>query len=146
MGYREKSASLDHSVVYIYDSENNLSSMTETVNGVDKNYTYTYNEDNRLTSMTVDGVTVSYTYDDFGRLQQQVTSRGDAVILTETVGYSGTDTTASGQVVSYNGDTYTYDGNGNILSVARKVSFLGIKFYVRSRVYVELHDRGFYSD
>ena len=116
VGYREQGPNLDHSVTYIYDAENNLSSMTEVINGVSK--TYTYNEDNRLTSMTVDGVTVEYTYDGFGRLSEQVTKQGNTEILTEQIGYQDTDTTASNQVVSYNGYTYTYDDNGNILSVS----------------------------
>lgn len=118
VGYREQGPNLDHSVTYIYDAENNLSSMTEVINGVSKTYTYTYNEDNRLTSMTVDGVTVEYTYDGFGRLSEQVTKQGNTEILTEQTGYNDTATTASTQVTSYNGYTYTYDDNGNILSVS----------------------------
>lgn len=118
VGYREQGPNLDHSVTYIYDADNNLSSMTEVINGTSKTYTYTYNEDNRLTSMTVDGVTVEYTYDTFGRLSRQVTKQDNTIIRTEQIGYNDTATTASAQVTSHNGLTYTYDDNGNILSIS----------------------------
>ena len=118
MGYREKSATLDHSVTYTYDAENNLSSMVETVNGVSKTYSYTYDTDNRLISMSVGDTTVSYTYDDFGRVSKRTTKHGETVIEDTDVGYNSTASTTSGQIVSYNGYTYTYDGNGNILTIS----------------------------
>ena len=77
--------------------------------------------DNRLIAENADGITVTYTYDDLGRLTQKQTKNGDTVIKTDsytftasTVGTNGT----SSQVASYNGYTYTYDDNGNILSVS----------------------------
>ena len=110
-----------HRVVYEYNEDNNVSSITETVNGTTKTYSYTYDDDNRLISENADGITVTYTYDDLGRLTQKQTKNGDTVIKTDsytftasTVGTNGT----SSQVASYNGYTYTYDGNGNILSVS----------------------------
>ena len=117
-GYREKSNTLDHLVKYEYNEDNNISSMVETINGVSKTYTYTYDEDNRITSETLDGVTVSYRYDGFGRLKDYVVKNGDTEINRNTLGYSGTETATSGQANSYNGLTYTYDSNGNILTIS----------------------------
>ena len=119
-GYRKAGTNADLSVTYEYDDKNNLASMTETVGGVSKTYTYTYDDDNRIVSETVNGVTVEYTYDSFGRLETRVVKNGDTVIHTGTPTYSpGKEAnTTTGQIASYNGYTYTYDANGNILSVS----------------------------
>ncbi len=126
--YEEKGTNFSHSVTYIYDEKNNLSSLTEVINGVKTVYTYAYDNDNRVTSVTVgNGTTVissvSYTYDAFGRMSQQVTKHGDSTngttVLTESATFNpgNTENSTSGQIASYNGFTYTYDANGNILSV-----------------------------
>ena len=119
-GYREQSANLDHTVKYEYDEDNNLASLTEIINGVTKTYSYTYDDDNRIISETVDGVTVEYTYDGFGRLENRVVKQDETVIQTSTPTYSaGKDSnTTTGQISSYNGYTYTYDDNGNILTIS----------------------------
>ena len=119
-GYREQGTNYDHSVTYTYDAENNLSSMTEVINGVTKTYTYTYDEYNKLISETVDGITVEYTYDGFGRLEERVVKNGTTEIYSIEPSYSAgtTANSTSTQVASYNGFTYTYDDNGNILSVS----------------------------
>jgi len=126
VGYREKNSTLDHSVVYAYNADNLIESITETVNGVSKTYTYTYNEYDRLVSETVDGTTVTYTYDDFGRLSNQVTKQGDTTVLSEPYMYVSPATgVTSTQVYRYRTTTatgnstwyYTYDQNGNITYV-----------------------------
>ena len=114
VGYREKSATLDHTVTYTYDAENNLSSMVETIDDVSKTYTYTYDEDNRLISMSVGGTTVTYTYDDFGRIRNRTVKNDDTVIHNNTVSYQETAETTSNQIVEYAGYSYAYDKNGNI--------------------------------
>ena len=121
--YEEKGTNFTHSVTYIYDEENNLSSLTEVINGVKTVYSYAYDNDNRITSVTVgNGTTVissvSYTYDAFGRITDQVTKHGDSTVLNKAATFTDPSATStSGQVASYNGFTYTYDDNGNILSV-----------------------------
>ena len=119
-GYREKGTDLDHTVKYEYNEDNNLASLTEIINGVTKTYSYTYDDDNRITSETVDGITVEYTYDGFGRLETRIVKQGETVIQTSTPTYSAGngDNTTTGQVSSYNGYTYTYDDNGNILTIS----------------------------
>ena len=119
-GYREQGAGLDHAVKYEYDDKNNLASMTETINDITKTYSYTYDDDNRIISETVDGVTVEYTYDGFGRLETRTVKQGETVIQTSTPTYSaGNESgTTTGQISSYNGYTYTYDDNGNILTIS----------------------------
>ncbi len=126
--YEEKGTNFTHSVTYIYDEKNNLSSLTEVINGVKTVYSYAYDDDNRVTSVSVGNgtttiSTVSYTYDAFGRMSQQVTKHGDSTsgttVLTESATFNpgNTENSTSGQIASYNGFTYTYDDNGNITSV-----------------------------
>ena len=101
-GYREIGTGLNHSVTYEYDADNNLASMTETLNGTTTTYTYTYDDDNRIVSETVDGVTVEYSYDGFGRLESRVVKQGDFVVLSSTPTYSaGAEAgTTTGQISS----------------------------------------------
>ena len=132
-GYREQGVNLDHTVKYEYDENNNLATLTETINGVTKTYSYTYDEDNRIKTETVDGITVTYTYDSFGRLSQKVTSNGTTQITSESYQFTSPETGASsaqisgvivdpfepeGSADSKTNYSYTYDGNGNILSVS----------------------------
>ena len=119
-GYREQGTDLDHTVKYEYDEDNNIASMTEVINGVTKTYSYTYDDDNRIISETVDGITVEYTYDGFGRLEKRDVKQGETVIQTSTPTYSAgsTENSTTGQISSYNGYTYTYDNNGNILTIS----------------------------
>ena len=119
-GYREQGENLDHSVKYEYDEDNNIASITETINGETKTYSYTYDDDNRIISETVDGITVEYTYDSFGRLETRVVKQGNTIIQTSMPTYSAgnAENSTTGQISSYNGYTYTYDNNGNILTVS----------------------------
>jgi len=117
-----------HSVGYTYDRINNLTQLVENVNGTEHTTSYTYDDDNRITSKTTDGITVSYTYDAFGRVTEQTTKRGEAVILTESFTYNpGTENGQSAQVATYTTTSrgvysvtysYTYDNNGNILTIS----------------------------
>ena len=87
-------------------------------------------KDNRVTAVTANGVRETYTYDTYGRVTQRVTEKVTAdsstTVLTENYTYkktaAGKETSqvatitavSAGRTVTY---TYTYDANGNILSV-----------------------------
>lgn len=118
VGYREKSATLDHTVTYVYNADNNIASMTEVINGVSKTYSYTYDSDYRITSVTSDEGNARYTYDDFGRVKYQTGYHDGNFFLSSAVVYTGSDTATSGQVSSYNGLTYTY-----IVEYSRKTAY-----------------------
>ena len=121
--YTETGEDFSHTVAYTYNSDNNLSQLVETVNGTTYTTSYTYDKDNRITAKTTNGITEEYTYDALGRLTQQVTKNGETTVKTETYTYNGN----SSQVTTYRShliggytltNTYSYDDNGNILSVS----------------------------
>jgi len=119
--YTESGTGYSHTVGYQYDNINNLTTQVETINGVDRSTSYTYDQDNRVTSKQTGNTKVTYTYDGFGRVSQQVTTSGTTTVLTETFTYNGNSsqiatyaTTAGGTTKTY---SYTYDDNGNILTI-----------------------------
>ena len=127
MKYAENGLDYSHSVGYTYDNINNLTAMVETINGIARTTSYTYDDDNRVTSVSTDGVSRSYTYDALGRVSQRVSGTANGNVVTETFTYTAPSATAtSGQIATMrvqgtNFDityTYTYDDNGNILSVS----------------------------
>ena len=127
MKYVESGTNYSHSVGYAYDEINNLTSLVETINGTAHTTYYTYDNDNRVTTVTNGSASETYTYDGYGRVSQKVTKNGTATVLTDTFTYrTPTTGTTSGQVstlkLAASGlnrtYTYTYDNNGNILSVS----------------------------
>ena len=99
--------------------------MTEVINGVTKTHSYTYDEDNRLVSENTDDTYVYYTYDSFGRLSEKTirfsasVDSSNNIVHYDTYSYkegSG-ENSSSLQVSDSNDKHYTYDGNGNILTV-----------------------------
>jgi len=73
---------------------------------------------------------LEYTYDALGRVSQQVTKQGETTVLTESFTYTTVNGNTSAQIATYTTVTaagtttysYTYDGNGNILSVSDGVN------------------------
>ena len=135
--YTEKGTNYSHSVEYGFDSKNNLSAQKEIINGVSRVTGYTYDEDNRLDALTMEGHTVDYTYDALGRVVTQEVKNGAEVILTTTYTYyDPTETTTSAQVKSIQytaGDysltlSYTYDDNGNILTISDGTNILRYQY------------------
>ena len=113
---------VNHSVQYTYDDQNKLTDLVEVINGVTQTTHYTYDDDQRITSIQNGSKVISYTYDDYGRIEQKTDG-----IITYSYAYKETSGGApSNQIdtvsVKLNGSTYatiqyTYDDNGNILSV-----------------------------
>ena len=127
MKYVETGSGYSHSVGYEYDTINNLTKMVETINGTNYTTSYTYDDDNRVTSVTRGNAVRNYIYDTFGRASQQTTKHGSSNLKTDTFSYTAPSSAAtSAQIKSHTIDAasydrtfaYTYDNNGNILSVS----------------------------
>ena len=180
MKYTETANEISHIVGYEYDLINNLTALIEVINGTKYATGYTYDKDNRVTSVAgglsttnsdgafaIGNATIKdYTYDGFGRVAEQVTSKYNGTYVapepeedstepseaateptepvpdpnketlkTDTFQFTGStegdNTTTSSQVSKhtittgsgenspvYKEFTYTYDANGNILTIS----------------------------
>ena len=127
MKYVESGDGYSHCVGYEYDQLNNLTSIVDTINGVKRTTSYSYDEDNRIESVITGNSSTSYSYDGFGRVSQEQTKDGENVVLTDSYTFHNpTPTTTSTQVATHTVASsgfnatysYTYDDNGNILSVS----------------------------
>ncbi len=106
--------------VYTDNSDRNLEKLIYNNDGVDS-FT-SVDDDNRITKVAYALASQSYVYNAYGRIESLTTKHNSTTVLTETLGYQGQST----QVATYTADaanydktwTYTYDDNGNILSVS----------------------------
>ncbi len=127
MKYVEEGTNYSHSVGYEYDKINNLSKLVETINGVERQTSYSYDLDNRVTSVTIGDSSRVYSYDSLSRISQWVTKHGNTTVFSDGFTFvAPTTDTTSGQIATHTitaGNTnstysYSYDDNGNILSIS----------------------------
>ena len=125
MKYTESGTNFYHSVGYEYDSLNNLTSLVEIINGVEHSTTYTYDDDNRVSEIDNDATTITYTYDEYGRIATKQLGIYTYVYTYKTD--ANGNPTGQLNAIMFNktsngstckGATYSYDGNGNILSLS----------------------------
>ena len=129
MKYVESGTDYSHGVTYAYDNINNLTRTVENFNGANRVTGYTYDDDNRLSSITQSATNEHYQYDAYGRVSAQQTKVNSLVTLNTSFVYETLDNgNMTSRVSQYDllsaGNyldrtySYTYDDNGNILSVS----------------------------
>ena len=116
-----------HDFSWTYDAKDNVTALTESIGGKSFSYTYAYDDDSRPTSFGYGDVTKQITYDGHGRSSGTTVKNGSRTVLGTGYAYRDVDSTYTTSQVksvtnSYGGKTanfnYTYDANGNILSVS----------------------------
>ena len=156
MQYVEGGTNYSHSVGYTYDTLNNLTALVETINGVEHTTSYAYDDDNRITSVTNGSAVKSYTYDAFGRSNTQTTANGDTTVKTDTFTFNAPSASAtsgqiSGHTIDLNGTdndktyTYTYDDNGNIISISDGANTISYEYDSANQLVRENNQAGNYT-
>ena len=116
-----------HDFSWTYDAKDNVTALTESIGGKSFSYTYAYDDDSRPTTFGYGDVTKQVTYDGHGRSSWTTVKNGSSTVLGTGYAYRDVDSTYTTTQVksvtnSYGGKTanfnYTYDANGNILSVS----------------------------
>ena len=116
-----------HDFSWTYDAKDNVTALTESIGGKSFSYTYAYDDDSRPTTFGYGDVTKQVTYDGHGRSSGTTVRNGSRTVLGTGYAYRDVDSTYTTTQVksvtnSYGGKTanfnYTYDANGNILSVS----------------------------
>ena len=130
--YRESGTDHEVSLKYTYNKKNLITRLDENVNGNTRSTVYTYDGSNRVATIRKGSSRVTYTYDNFSRVTGMVTTHvktdSSADILREHFTYHDPKAGhTSSLVATYRteGDgnydvtySYTYDNNGNILTVS----------------------------
>ena len=124
--YTEEAAGYTFSLAHTYDSSNRLTFSTEICNGHARTISYSYDADNRVTRSQKGWTKRTNAYDTYNRVNQQITSYYDNVILTDSYAYRTVNGNPTTQLASHTAIadnytatySYTYDANGNITSVS----------------------------
>ena len=108
---------------YEYDLNNNLTKLHQSAGGSDWTTEYTYDKDNRPVTVTVNGKTITDSYNATGTRASRVYgfSTPYTVALTYLAGANGSRTAMlqsyrNGSEAAY---TYAYDDNGNVTSITK---------------------------
>ena len=137
---------------YTYDDKNNLSSTVDNHYGVDFTYNYTYDDSNRITKVSSVLASREYEYDNYGRTNELITTNGTSNVKTETFAFTSdgntTSTQISGHTIVY-GNTnaaysYTYDDNGNILSISDGTNTISYEYDTANQLIKETNPAGGY--
>lgn len=109
---------------YHYDANNQVSSITDSVGSSNRTTSYTFDDDNRLTQLTTPANRIrSYTLDGLGRLTSSTINTTTPLLSSYTYQPHPSDPTlTSARLASVTHGSlpsihYTYDANGNIVSV-----------------------------
>ena len=116
-----------HDFSWTYDAKDNVTALTESIGCKSFSYTYAYDDDSRPTTFGYGDVTEQITYDGHGRSSGTTVKNGSRTVLGTGYAYRDVDSTYTttqvksvtnsygGKIANFN---YTYDANGNILSVS----------------------------
>ena len=96
---------------YEYDAEERITKVTDSVNGITE---YTYDALGQLETETKDGVTTKFEYDNYGNITAKgiVDENGEIAPTTKIIYAYGNDAWKD-LLTSYNGQSITYDAQGN---------------------------------
>ena len=122
--YVETGSNYAHGVGYAYDTLNRMAAMVEIIDDVSLTTAYTYDEYNRLKAVTTGDLSLQYAYDDYNRPDIHYYISGSS-FMEKDYSYYSTDEGVTNLVsrLAYSTSSfdaayaYTYDNNGNILSV-----------------------------
>ena len=98
-------------ISYEYDDEERITKVTDTIDGT---VSYTYDALGQLETETKDGVTTKFEYDNYGNItaKGEVDESGEIASATK-ISYEYGNGTWRDLLTSYNGQTITYDAQGN---------------------------------